>query len=293
VNRPEADTGHEIGISHGARQPGRSGITQGALESKRGIGVTSTWDPNLYLKFTDQRERPALDLMARVPLAEARTIYDLGCGTGNITRLLAERWPRARITGVDSSPDMLAKAKAISGIDWQQADLATWRAESPADLVYSNATFHWLDDHRVLFPRLLRQVAPGGFLAIQMPRQHLNPSHRILFELVRERPWAGLADAIRENPVHGPARYYEWLAPQAARLDIWETEYLHALEGENPVLNWFAGSILRPLLDRLEPSQRSEFLHTYGERLLVAYPPRTDGKTLLPFLRVFIVAQKK
>lgn len=255
--------------------------------------MTSTWDPNIYLKYTDHRLRPAVDLLARVPLAKACTVYDLGCGPGNVTRLLADRWPGARITGVDASPDMLAKAKSIPGIAWHEADLASWCAESPADLVYSNAAFHWLDHHQVLFPQLLRQVAPGGFLAIQMPRQHLNPSHQILFQLVRERPWTSLTDAIRENPAHEPARYYEWLAPQAAMLDIWETEYLHVLDGKDPVLNWFMGSILRPLLDRLEPSRQPEFLRSYGERLLAAYPARPDGKTLLPFLRVFMVAQKK
>lgn len=255
--------------------------------------MTNTWDPHLYLRFTDHRMRPALDLLARVPPMEARTIYDLGCGPGNVTRVLRQRWPLASITGVDASPDMLVKAEAIPDVTWQRADLADWRANKPADLVYSNATFHWLDNHDVLFPHLLRQVAPGGFLAVQMPRQHLNASHQILFELVREHPWTSLADAIRESPVHEPGRYYEWLAPQAVMLDIWETEYLHVLDGEDPVLNWFAGSILRPLLDRLEPSRQSEFLHTYGERLLAAYPPRTDGKTLLPFLRVFIVAQRK
>src|SRR6266508_567907 len=142
--------------------------------------MTSTWDPNLYLKFTDHRLRPAIDLMSRVPLAEARVIYDLGCGPGNVTRLLRERWPRGQFVGVDASPDMLAKAKSIPDITWQQSDLATWRADTPADLVFSNATFHWLDDHHLLFPHLLQQVAPGGFLAIQMPRQHLNPSHQIL-----------------------------------------------------------------------------------------------------------------
>lgn len=254
--------------------------------------MISTWDPNVYLEFTDQRLRPAVDLLARVPLAEARTVYDLGCGPGNVTRLLAERWPRARVTGVDASPEMLAKAETIPNIVWQQADLAKWGAESPADLVFSNATFHWLDDHQVLFPHLMRQVAPGGFLAIQMPRQHLNPSHQILFELVRERPWTSLVAAIREHASHAPGDYYEWLAPQAAMLDIWETEYLHVLDGEDPVLSWFKGSVLRPVLDRLEPSRQPEFLRVYGERLRAAYPARSDGKTLLPFLRIFIVAQK-
>ena len=254
--------------------------------------MTSTWDPNVYLKFTDHRLRPAVDLMARIPLAEARTVYDLGCGPGNVTRLLAERWPQARITGVDASPEMLAKANAIPGIAWQQADLAKWHAESPADLVYSNAALHWLDDHQVLFPHLLSQVASGGFLAVQMPRQHLNPSHRILFELVREHPWTSLADAIRENPSHEPVRYYEWLAPQATMLDIWETEYLHVLDGNDPVLSWFTGSVLRPVLDRLERPRQPEFLGIYGERLRAAYPARPDGRTLLPFLRIFIVARK-
>ncbi|HEX9464970.1 MAG TPA: methyltransferase domain-containing protein [Alphaproteobacteria bacterium] len=255
--------------------------------------MTSTWDPNIYLKFTDHRLRPAVDLMSRVPLAEARTVYDLGCGPGNVTRLLAERWPGARVTGVDGSHDMLAKARAIPGIAWQQADLATWRAETPANLVYSNAAFHWLDDHPRLFPHLFAQVVSGGFLAVQMPRQHLNPTHRILFDLVREPAWASLAGAVRENPAHEPGRYYEWLAPQAATLDIWETEYLHVLEGNDPVLNWVMGSVLRPVLDRLEPARHADFLRAYGERLLAAYPPRPDGKTLLPFLRVFMVAQRK
>jgi len=255
--------------------------------------MSGTWDPNLYLKFTDHRLRPAVDLLARVPVQAPRTVYDLGCGPGNVTRLLAERWPKAHVVGVDGSPEMLGKARAISGISWEQADLAKWRADGPADVVYSNAAFHWLDDHERLFPHLLSQVAPGGFLAVQMPRQHLNPTHQILFQLVREQPWTSLLSAIRENPSHEPGRYYEWLAPQAAMLDIWETEYMHVLEGKDPVLNWVMGSVLRPVLDHLEPARHAEFLRLYGERLLAAYPPRADGKTLLPFLRVFMVAQKK
>ncbi|HTP94815.1 MAG TPA: methyltransferase domain-containing protein [Burkholderiales bacterium] len=255
--------------------------------------MVSTWDPDLYLRFTDQRLRPALDLMARVPLAEARAIYDLGCGTGSVTRLLRERWPRARVTGVDASPEMLDRAKAIPDIRWEHADLANWRADSAADLVYSNATFHWLDHHEALFPHLFGQVSSGGFLAVQMPRQHLKPSHTILFELVREGRWNFLADAIREDPVHEPGFYYDTLCARAAALDVWETEYLHVLEGEAPVLAWFAGSILRPVLDRLDSSGKAAFLGAYGQRLREAYPARADGRTLLPFLRLFIVAQKR
>ena len=256
--------------------------------------MASDWDPALYLKFTDHRLRPALDLMARVPLSEAATIYDLGCGPGNVTKLIAERWPRARVTGVDASPEMLAKARAIPGITWQHADLATWRAEAPADLVYSNAAFHWLDDHATLFPRLLAQVRPGGFLAVQMPRQQVNPTHRILYEVAREPKWAqATLPGLRENPVAEPGDYYEWLTPNAATLDIWEVEYLQALEGDNAVLNWVLGSIARPVVDRLPADQQSEFLKRYGERLAAAYPRRPDGRTLLPFRRLFVIAQRR
>jgi trans-aconitate 2-methyltransferase len=255
--------------------------------------MASTWDPNLYLKFTDHRLRPAVDLLARVPLPDAGTIYDLGCGPGNVTKLIAERWPQAKLTGVDSSPDMLEKARAIPGIAWQHADLATWRAEKPADLVYSNAALHWLDDHAQLFPHLFSQVKRGGVLAVQMPRQHLNPTHQILFALARESEWAAVAAAgVRDNPVAGPQRYYDWLGKSAASLDIWETEYLHVLEGENAVLNWVMGSVARPVLDRLDAGRQAEFLRLYGERLAAAYPRRPDGKTLLPFRRLFMIAQR-
>jgi trans-aconitate 2-methyltransferase len=256
--------------------------------------TTGDWDPGLYLKFTDHRLRPALDLMARVPLQAAATIYDLGCGPGNVTRLLAERWPQARVTGVDASPEMLAKARAIAGIEWQQADLARWRAAAPADLVYTNAALHWLDDHATLFPHLLAQLRPGGVLAVQMPRQHLNPTHRILFELAREPRWgSGPATGIRENPVADPGQYYGWLEAGADMLDLWEVEYLHILEGENAVLQWVMGSVARPVLDKLAPAHHAAFLAEYGARLTAAYPPRRDGKTLLPFRRLFLVAQRR
>jgi trans-aconitate 2-methyltransferase len=255
---------------------------------------TNDWDPALYLTFTDQRLRPALDLMARVPLADAATIYDLGCGPGNVTRLLVERWPRARVTGVDASPEMLAKARAIAGIAWQHADLARWRAETPADLVYTNAALHWLDDHAVLFPHLVDQLRPGGVLAVQMPRQHLNPTHRILFELAREPRWAGAPEAgIREFPVADPGQYYAWLTASCDPLDIWEVEYLHVLEGDNAVLQWVMGSVARPVLDKLAQEHHAAFLAEYGARLAAAYPRRADGKTLLPFRRLFVVAQRR
>ena len=252
----------------------------------------SNWDPNQYLKFADHRLRPALDLLARVPLEAPAAIYDLGCGPGNVTKLLAARWPAARVTGVDGSAAMLDKARAIQGIDWAQADLDSWAPPQPPDLIYSNAALHWIDDHPALFPRLLRSLRPGGVLAVQMPHQAGNPSHQSLFAIARDPAWsATLAGAVFSNPVLEPAQYYDLLAPQA-ELDIWETEYQHVLEGDNPVLQWFMGSLLTPVLDRLKGAEREAFIRLYGEKVAAAYPRRADGRTLLTMRRLFIVARR-
>jgi trans-aconitate 2-methyltransferase len=255
----------------------------------------AAWDPVQYLNFAEHRRRPAIDLLARIPAAAPATVYDLGCGAGNVTRLLAERWPQARVTGVDSSPEMLAKAHAEApGIAWVEADLAGWTAPAPADVIYSNAALHWLDDHAALFPHLMRQLAPGGVLAVQMPHNHAARSHRAIGETARAGPWREtLAPVLREAPVAEPAFYYDVLAPEAAAIDIWETEYLHVLEGDNPVVEWTKGTTLRPLLAALPETQRGAFLATYGERVAAAYPPRADGRTLLGFRRIFIVATKR
>ncbi|MGE0387218.1 MAG: methyltransferase domain-containing protein [Gammaproteobacteria bacterium] len=253
-----------------------------------------TWDPETYLRFADQRLRPALDLLARVsPQCTPETICDLGCGTGNVTRLLAGRWPDAALTGIDASAQMLARAPEIARVHWQCADLAHWRAPAPVDLLFSNAALHWLDDHAALFPRLFGLVAPGGVLAVQMPRQHLNPTHRILFALVRDPAWSALQGAVRAAPVHAPARYHDWLAPDSAWIDIWETEYQHVLTGADPVLEWVSGSLLRPVLARLDGERRAAFLEAYRARLAAAYPRRPDGTTLLAFRRIFIVAGRR
>jgi trans-aconitate 2-methyltransferase len=250
------------------------------------------WDPAKYLEFAGPRLRPALDLLARVPATAPAEVHDLGCGAGNVTRLLRERWPEARVTGVDGSAAMLAAARAaVPGVAWVQADLATWRPPRPADLVFSNAALHWLDDHAALFPRLAASLAPGGVLAVQMPRNHGAPSHTEMVAAAEAGPWAArLAPALRTRPVAEPAVYHDILAPHVARLDIWETEYLHVLEGPNPVVEWTRGSALKPLLDRLEEPARSAFAAEYAARIARAYPPRPDGRTLFPFRRLFIVA---
>ncbi len=253
------------------------------------------WDPTQYLKFGDYRLRPALDLLARIESDEPATVYDLGAGTGNVTRLLRERWPGALVTGVDDSPEMLAKARAAEpSINWQLADLATWAPPRPAAVVYSNAALHWVADHHRLFPALLNALAPGGALAVQMPHNFSAPSHTLIADAARSGSWrAKLEPLLRPAPVADPGFYYDLLAPRASSLDIWETEYLHVLTGDDPVKEWVKGTWLRPLLDALDEAQRPAFEQRYAEMLRVPYPSRADGRTLFPFRRLFIVARAR
>jgi trans-aconitate 2-methyltransferase len=252
------------------------------------------WDPAQYLKFADHRLRPALDLLARVAVAAPATVYDLGCGPGNVTAFLAERWPGARVVGVDGSAAMLAKARAERpALAWQEADIATWRPQAPADVIYSNATLHWLDDHERLFPRLISSVSPGGALAVQMPRNFQEPSHTAMAESAAAGPWRAKAEkALRAFPMPEVGRYHDWLAPLARALDIWETVYIQALEGDDPVAEWTKGTSLKPVLDALDGAERQAFFADYAARCRRAYPKRADGKTLFPFRRLFIVATK-
>jgi len=258
----------------------------------------TSWDPNQYLKFADHRLRPALDLLQRIPAAEPGHVVDLGCGAGNVAKLLAERWPEARVTGIDSSMPMLEKARAAApNIAFIQAEMDTWRPSAPVGVLYSNAALHWLDGHETLFPRLMQQVAPGGALAVQMPRNHRAPSHTSMAEAVEAGPWRAKLAGVRSiRAVHDPDAYYRILAPHAARLDIWECEYLQVLartrDGENPVVEWTKGTALRPYLDALDDSGRKGFLAAYTERIAKAYAPQPDGSTLFPFRRIFIVAER-
>jgi trans-aconitate 2-methyltransferase len=250
------------------------------------------WDPATYSAFAAPRLRPALDLMDRIPVERPARVVDLGCGTGNVTRLLAERWPEATTVGVDSSPEMLAAARAGGGrVRYEEGDAGTWAAAEPVDVLFSNAALHWLDGHGTLLPRLLGMVKPGGVLAVQMPRNHGAASHTCMVEAARSGPWRDrLEPVLRPSPVAKPSFYYDVLAPVAAGLDIWESEYLQVLEGERPVVRWTMGTALKPLLDALDEPWRGRFLTEYAERIDRAYPLRADGRTLFPFRRLFIVA---
>lgn len=251
------------------------------------------WDPAQYLSFGSERLRPALDLLARVPLEAPRLVVDLGCGPGHVTRILQARWPSARVLGVDRSPEMLSRASTdVPGPAWRQADLATWAPEAPVDLLFANASLHWLEDHAALFPRLMGFLSPGGCLAVQMPRNHDRPSHQAAFAVAEEGPWRErLVPRLRRQPVSEPETYLEWLAPRAATLDIWETDYVHRLEGPEPVVAWTRGSLLVPLLEALEPDEREAFLAAYRDRLRRAYPPDASGRTTFRFRRLFIVVR--
>jgi trans-aconitate 2-methyltransferase len=254
-----------------------------------------SWDPSQYLRFADQRRRPGVELLARITTGAPDRVYDLGCGAGNLTRLLAERWPAAHIVGIDSSAEMLDKARATApAIEWREANLATWRPNRPADVLYSNAALHWIDGHRNLFPALVESLAPGGTLAVQMPRNHGAASHTEMVEAARSGPWrATLEPLLREAPTLPPQDYFDIIAGAGIRPDIWEVEYLQQLEGENAVVEWTKGTALKPLLDALDEPWRSQFLADYTRRMADAYPRRADGITLFPFRRLFMIAVKR
>jgi trans-aconitate 2-methyltransferase len=251
-----------------------------------------SWHPERYLAFGDERTRPAADLLARVPLAAPGRVADLGCGPGNSTALLMRRWPEAEVLGIDSSAAMLAKAAASSiGAGWLESDIAAWMPEATYDLLFSNAALHWLPDHARLLPRLLGHLRPGGVLAVQMPRNFAAPSHALLREIASAGSWAErLAPRLAAEPVAAPGWYHDLLAPLTAALDIWQTEYLHVLDGEDPVLNWVRSTALQPVSAVLSPEERVLFEAEYARRLRQAYPRRSDGRTLFPFRRLFIVA---
>ena len=254
--------------------------------------VKHAWNPGQYLKFGGHRLRPAIDLLARVDSESPKAVFDLGCGPGNSTRLLSERWPGARITGVDGSVDMLTRAaQDLPGLHWVEADLIDWSPDRSADVVFSNAALHWLDDHAALFPRLMDHLSPGGVLAVQMPGNYAAPSHTLIFDAAG--PWMDkIGPVMRPDPVGDLAVYYDALSPVASHLDIWETVYVQALEGDNAAAEWLKGSALKPLLDVLDEDEAEDYFAAYSALAQKAYPARPDGKTLFPFRRVFIVAKR-
>lgn len=256
------------------------------------------WIPGQYRKFSRERLRPALELLDRIPPEAPGVIYDLGCGSGHTTRLMAKRWPSSKVYGIDNSPQMLTEATAEpSTVRWVDADIRNWVPEENPDLIYSNASLHWVNGHSELLMRMVNYLNPGGCLAVQMPLSWNLPSHRLMRNTLADGGPGGMpiGDAallatLSDKWVENPELYYDILFPCTRRLDIWETRYLHVLEGEDPVFEWVMGSGLRPILNGLCDTERNRFLKVYKRRLRDAYPRDSKNRTLYAFPRLFIVA---
>jgi trans-aconitate 2-methyltransferase len=252
------------------------------------------WDPEQYLQFADERGRPFRDLMTRVRASDPRVVADLGCGAGNLTRELAERWPGADVEGVDDSPEMIRRARteAGEGVRLTLADVRAWEPARPVDVLVSNATLQWVPDHLPLLDRLAGFLAPGGWLAVQVPGNFGEPSHTLLRELATEPPWRERLAGVRWPGVPEPQTYLARLAGLGLRADVWETTYLQVLDGEDAVLRWMRGTGLRPVLSVLkDDAERARFEAAYGEHLRKAYPRNAYG-TVLPYRRIFLVATR-
>ncbi len=249
-------------------------------------------DPVQYARFSDQRSRPFFNLLERVPQGDFRRIVDLGCGSGELTVSLAERWPQASVLGLDNSAQMLEKAwqhQMPGRLEFLNGDIVDYA--EPADLIFANAALQWVDDHTTIFPRLVELLNPGGVLAVQMPFSHVQRSHELLEETVRTGPWATRLEAWHRFRVEPLASYVEQMLELGCEIDAWETTYYFVLQGENPVLEWVKGTSLQPILTLLDTSEREQFTAQYAGKLRDAYPPTSHG-TVYPFRRIFFVARR-
>jgi trans-aconitate 2-methyltransferase len=250
-----------------------------------------TWDPEQYLLFSEERGLPFRHLLAAVQHLEPASIVDLGCGSGALTTSLIERWPSARITGIDGSTEMIAHARrraVAERLIFEKGDVRTWTAPRQVDLLVSNACFHWIHDHRALFDHLVPQLAAGGSLAFQVPANHDSPSHTLLRDLCSSERWRDRLDGHPRTGVRDPQWYRNELGGRGLIVTAWQTTYHHALGGDDPVLEWVKGTTLRPVFDLLDAKDHLEFTSAYGALLREAYP-ESDGITLFPFNRLFVV----
>lgn len=252
------------------------------------------WDADVYLRFANERTQPVRDLIHRIQLENPRRIIDLGCGPGNSTAELRQRWPSSAIVGLDSSREMIDKARhGYPPGTWQVGDASTWQASEPFDLVFSNAMLQWVPDHAHLCPHLFRQVAAGGALAAQAPAHYDSPLHREILEVSRDSAWNNrMEGARRALTKESPAFYYDQFQAEASRIDVWETIYYHVLAGPEAVLEWFRGTGLRPFLEVLDDAGRQRFENMLLERYRDVYPRRKSGKILFPFRRLFFIVYR-
>ncbi|HEX3603077.1 MAG TPA: trans-aconitate 2-methyltransferase [Steroidobacteraceae bacterium] len=253
-----------------------------------------SWSAKQYVAFEEERTRPVRDLLGALPPIDAHVVIDVGCGPGNSTEVLAARYPQARISGTDSSADMIAAARRrLPQIHFQVQDLQDWHDAGPFDVILANAVLQWVPHHEALLPALVEKLAPGGALAVQMPDNLEEPAHRLMREIAATGPWAAkLAQSAEARaPPAGAAWYHELLRPLCAKVDLWRTTYHHSLPGgAAAVVEWFKGSGLRPFLEPLDAAERDAYLARYTAAIACAYPPVADGSVLLPFPRVFLAA---
>jgi trans-aconitate 2-methyltransferase len=255
-----------------------------------------TWSAKQYVAFEDERTRPARDLLAAIPVGNVRSAVDIGCGPGNSTELLVERFAEATVRGLDSSADMIEAArKRLPQVQFDIADIDTWNDNGPFDVIFANAVLQWVPDHATLLPSLVSKLAPGGSLAIQMPDNLNEPSHRLMREVAAQGPWAATLSgaAGQRTEMADASGYYSILKACCSRVDVWRTTYHHPLAGgASGVVEWFKGSGLRPFLDPLDEVERGEYLKRYQAAIEQAYPALADGSVLLPFPRLFLVATR-
>ncbi|WP_120498083.1 trans-aconitate 2-methyltransferase [Kiloniella sp. EL199] len=258
--------------------------------------MKNDWSTDQYLQFEDLRTRPAYELLSRIGINEPQQVVDLGCGPGNSTELLQRRFPSAAISGVDSSPKMLEEAKKrLPDVTFPLDDIAIWKPKKKVDVIFANASLQWVTGHHDLVPHLMKHLNVGGFLAVQMPDNLSEPTHVLMRETASEGPWAEkLSEAVKSREIIGSsADYYNWLADQSEVIDIWHTSYEHVLADANAIVDWVKSTGLRPFLNPLNDQERKAYLEQYLDKIKQAYKPLKDGRVLLTFPRLFIVAQKK
>ena len=260
------------------------------------------WDPGRYRQFGAERSRPFFELISRVGAADASLVVDLGCGPGELTAELCSRWPTADVVGVDDSAEMITAAREVLAglpadarhrLRFEQDDVTGWEPEGPVDVIVSNALLQWVPEHSKLLPSWVSYLSDGGWLAFAVPGNFDQPAHALLREMAGSARWRELlADVAFNRQASDPVEYLELLAREGCAVDAWEATYLHVLDGDDPVLRWYQGTGLRPIIAALDAEDAAEFMATYGALLREHYPRRPYG-TVLPFRRVFVVAHRE